>query len=175
MVSAGGGGAVGWLHAVTASEQPGQLLWPAAVIAMSVALARPTPEGSLKEGQYPGQTLFQILAGPGPSPIGRNPTLQTSSWKLIRGRVKAGRFHTWSQGCQRGHGIKTQRMIIEQGGGRVPKGHPLGGHIRPELETAGRALGSPPGSVFSSVNEDIYSQFSGKLLIIQARSTMFLP
>ena len=73
------------------------------------------------------------------------------------------------------HGIKTQRMIIEQGGGRVPKGHPLGGHIRPELETAGRALGSPPGSVFSSVNEDIYSQFSGKLLIIQARSTMFLP
>ena len=57
----------------------------------------------------------------------------------------------------------------------MPKGHPLGVHIRPELGTAGRALGSPPGSVFSSVNEAIDSQFSGKFLIIQARSAVFLP
>ena len=79
LVPAGGGGAVGRLQAVTASEQPGQLkeLQLCSIIAMRVTLARPTPEGSLREGQCPGQTLFQILAGPGPSPIGRNPTLQT--------------------------------------------------------------------------------------------------
>ena len=49
------------------------------------------------------------------------------------------------------------------------------GHVCPELGTPGRALGSPPGSVFSSLNEGIDCQFSGKLLIIQARSTMIVP
>ena len=38
----------------------------------------------------------------------------------------------------------------------------------PELGTPGRALGSPPGSVFSFVNEGV----AGKLFIIQARSTI---
>ena len=42
----------------------------------------------------------------------------------------------------------------------------------PELGTPGRALGSPPGSEFFSVNEGVDSQFSGKLFIIQARSTI---
>ena len=71
--------------------------------------------------------------------------------------------------------MQGRPLLCTLRGGRVPKGHLLGGHVCPELEAPGTALGSPPGSVFSSVNEATGSQFPGDLVMIRAGSATFLP